>query len=106
MSREEREALLIQIANTGNDADAREMIDRIHSDFLDYENRFNEYETRESDFINKIEEMDTNYKNLKKQYIDRFFGKRKDEIIEENKEDLEEESKPKSYDDLFEEREG
>lgn len=33
MTREEREALLIQIANTGNDADAREMIDRIHSDF-------------------------------------------------------------------------
>lgn len=96
MTREEREALLIQIANTGNDSEAREMIDRIHND----------YETRESEFINTIEEMDSKYKNLKKQYIDRFFGKRKDEIIEENKEDLEEESKPKSYDDLFEEREG
>lgn len=102
MTREEREALLIQIANTGNDSEAREMIDRIHNDFLDYENRFNDYETRESKFINTIEEMDSKYKNLKKQYIDRFFGKRKDEIIE----DLEEESKPKSYDDLFEEREG
>jgi hypothetical protein len=106
MTREEREALLIQIANTGNDSEAREMIDRIHNDFLDYENRFNDYETRESEFINTIEEMDSKYKNLKKQYIDRFFGKRKEEIIEENKEDLEEESKPKSYDDLFEEREG
>ena len=104
MTREEREALLIQIANTGNDADAREMIDGIHNDFLDYENRINDYETRESEFINTIEEMDG--KNLKKQYIDRFFGKRKDEIIEENEEDLEEESEPKSFDDLFEEREG
>lgn len=106
MTREEREALLIQIANTGNDADAREMIDKIHNDFLDYENRINDYETKESEFINTIEEMDTKYKNLKKQYIDRFFGKRKDEIIEENEEDLEEESEPKSFDDLFEEREG
>ena len=106
MTREEREALLIQIANTGNDADAREMIDKIHNDFLDYENRFNEYETKESDFIKTIEEMDSKYKNLKKQYIDRFFGKRKKEIIEENEEDLEGESKPKSFDDLFEEREG
>lgn len=106
MTREEREALLIQIANTGNDADAREMIDRIHNDFLDYENRFNNYETKESEFINTIEEMDTKYKNLKKQYINRFFGKRKDEIIQKNEEDLEEESKPKSFDELFEEREG
>jgi hypothetical protein len=106
MTREEREALLIQIANTGNDSEAREMIDRIHNDFLEYENRFNDYETRESEFINTIEEMDGKYKNLKKQYIDRFFGKRKEEIVEENEEDLKEESKPKSYDDLFEEREG
>lgn len=102
MTREEREALLIQIANTGNDSEAREMIDRIHNDFLYFENRFNEYETKESEFINRIEEMDTKYKILKKHYIDRFFGKRK----EENEENLEEESEPKSFDDLFEEREG
>lgn len=80
MTREEREALLIQIANTGNDADAREMIDRIHNDFLDYENRFNEYETRESEFINTIEEMDNNYKNLKNNILTDSLEKEKKKL--------------------------
>lgn len=76
----------------------------------DIDDTFKDYETRTSeDWKSKYDELDAEWR---KRYRDRFFQKPDDkettldDIVNDNEEDLKEESKTKSFDELFEEKEG
>lgn len=72
----------------------------------DVTDTFADYETKVADKTNwkaKYDEMDANWR---KKYIDRFSGKTGDEIKEEQKKQIKDDSEPRTFDELFKEREG
>lgn len=72
----------------------------------DVTDTFTDYETRvadKTDWKAKYDEMDANWR---KKYMDRFSGKTGDEIKEEQEEQIKDDSEPRTFDELFEEREG
>lgn len=76
----------------------------------DMTDTFNDMETRSSGNSNeqwkqKYDELD---KSWRKKYKDRFFNSETTpaDIIEEQEEDIKDDAKEKTYEDLFEEREG
>ena len=75
----------------------------------DIDDTFKDYETRASeDWKRKYDELDANWR---KRYRDRFFQKPDDkettpeDVVDDNEEDLKEESETKSFNELFEEKE-
>ena len=75
----------------------------------DVDDTFKDYETRSSeDWKSKYYELDSTWR---KRYRDRFFQKPDDkettpeDVVDDNEEDLKEESETKSFDELFEEKE-
>lgn len=100
-----RDELMNRIkARIGEDTsdDALSLIEDFSDTFTDYESRAGE------DWKAKYDELDSTWR---KKYRDRFFqtsGDKettRDEVVDDNKEDLESESKEKSFEDLFEEKE-
>lgn len=72
----------------------------------DVTDTFTDYETRVSDKTDwkaKYDEMDTSWR---KKYMDRFSGKTGEDIKEEQEEQIKEDSEPRTFDELFTEREG
>lgn len=72
----------------------------------DVTDTFTDYETRvadKTDWKAKYDEMDANWR---KKYMDRFSGKTGDEIKEEQEEQIKDDSEPRTFDELFTEREG
>ena len=72
----------------------------------DLTDTFTDYETRvadKTDWKAKYDEMDANWR---KKYMDRFSGKTGDEIKEEQEEQIKDDSEPRTFDELFTEREG
>lgn len=72
----------------------------------DVTDTFTDYETRvadKTDWKTKYDEMDASWR---KKYMDRFSGKTGDEIKEEQEEQIKDDSEPRTFDELFEEREG
>ena len=72
----------------------------------DVTDTFTDYETRVSDKTDwkaKYDEMDANWR---KKYMDRFSGKTGGEIKEEQEEQIKDDSEPRTFDELFTEREG
>lgn len=75
----------------------------------DIDDTFKFYETSASeDWKSKYDELDSTWR---KRYRDRFFQKPDDkettpeDVVDDNEEDLKEESEVKSFDELFEEKE-
>lgn len=74
----------------------------------DVDDTFKDYEVRTSDWKSKYDELDAEWR---KRYRDRFFQKNENEettpekVVEDNEDDLKEESEVKSFDELFEEKE-
>lgn len=75
----------------------------------DIDDTFKSYETSASeDWKSKYDELDSTWR---KRYRDRFFQKPDDkettpeDVVDDNEEDLKEESEIKSFDELFEEKE-
>lgn len=75
----------------------------------DIDDTFKSYETSASeDWKSKYDELDSTWR---KRYRDRFFQKPDDkettpeDVVDDNEEDLKEESEVKSFDELFEEKE-
>lgn len=70
----------------------------------DVTDTFTAFEGKEpgEDWETKYNQLDADWR---KRYKDRFFNT-PEGVVEDNKEDLQEESKPKEFEDLFEEREG
>lgn len=72
----------------------------------DVTDTFTDYETRvadKTDWKTKYDEMDANWR---KKYMDRFSGKTGEDIKEEQEEQIKDDSEPRTFDDLFTEREG
>ena len=72
----------------------------------DVTDTFTDYETRvadKTDWKAKYDEMDANWR---KKYMDRFSGKTGEDIKEEQEEQIKEDSEPRTFDELFTEREG
>lgn len=91
-------------ARLGDDTsdDALSIIEDVNDTFSDYETRSGE------DWKSKYDELDANWR---KRYRDRFFqtpgdkDTNKDDVVDDNAEDLQDEGKEKSFDDLFDEKE-
>lgn len=73
----------------------------------DFTDTFNNYEELVSDTVNwkqKYNELDETWR---KKYRERFFsGTSPDDVIEEQKDDVIDDAENRTYEDLFEEREG
>lgn len=72
----------------------------------DVTDTFADYETRvadKTDWKTKYDEMDANWR---KKYMDRFSGKTGEEVKEEQEEQIKDDSEPRTFDELFTEREG
>ena len=91
-------------ARLGDDTsdDALSIIEDVNDTFSDYETRSGE------DWKSKYDELDASWR---KRYRDRFFQSpgdkdtTKDDVVNDNAEDLQDEGKEKTFDDLFEEKE-
>ena len=72
----------------------------------DVTDTFTDYETKvadKTDWKAKYDEMDANWR---KKYMDRFSGKTGEEIKDEQEEQIKDDSEPRTFDELFTEREG
>lgn len=72
----------------------------------DVTDTFEDYETRvadKTDWKTKYDEMDASWR---KKYMDRFSGKTGEEVKEEQEEQIKDDSEPRTFDELFTEREG
>ena len=72
----------------------------------DVTDTFADYETKvadKTDWKTKYDEMDASWR---KKYMDRFSGKTGEEIKEEQEEQIKDDSEPRTFDELFTEREG
>lgn len=72
----------------------------------DVTDTFADYETRvadKTDWKTKYDEMDASWR---KKYMDRFSGKTGEEVKEEQEEQIKDDGEPRTFDELFTEREG
>lgn len=72
----------------------------------DVTDTFTDYETKvadKTDWKAKYDEMDTSWR---KKYMDRFSGKTGEEVKDEQEEQIKDDSEPRTFDELFTEREG
>lgn len=93
-----------------DDYDEREGILRKYGEVYDGEDKddyeYTPYERKEDnersgDYVSREE-----YEGLRKRYIDRFFGGRVDEIIDETREDVKRDGEKQTFDTLLERIEG
>ena len=72
----------------------------------DVTDTFTDYETKvadKTDWKAKYDEMDASWR---KKYMDRFSGKTGEEVKDEQEEQIKDDSEPRTFDELFTEREG
>ena len=72
----------------------------------DVTDTFADYETKvadKTDWKTKYDEMDASWR---KKYMDRFSGKAGEKVKEEQEEQTKDDSEPRTFDELFTEREG
>lgn len=72
----------------------------------DVTDTFTDYETRVADkteWKTKYDELDASWR---KKYMERFSGKTGEEVKKEQKEQIKDDSEPRTFDELFTEREG
>lgn len=114
MTKEEHNDLLEQIARSGGDTEHMlELIKKLQDAYDEREGELARYREKYDgeNAKDKVREDDkedyrSKYEELRKNYIDRFFGKAKDEIMEETKEDVKRDGEFQTYEELFERREG
>lgn len=72
----------------------------------DVTDTFTDYETRvadKTDWKTKYDELDASWR---KKYMERFSGKTGEEVKKEQEEQIKDDSEPRTFDELFTEREG
>lgn len=72
----------------------------------DVTDTFTDYETRvadKTDWKTKYNELDASWR---KKYMERFSGKTGEEVKKEQEEQIKDDSEPRTFDELFTEREG
>lgn len=79
--------------------EAISLLEDVTDTFTDYEIRLAD----KTDWKAKYDEMDASWR---KKYMDRFSGKTGEEIKDEQEEQIKDDSEPRTFDELFKEREG
>lgn len=103
MAIKDRDSILAAIKQMIGDNTSDEAL-AILEDLTDTFNNFEELVKDTSDWKQKYNELDETWR---KRYKERFFsGTSPDDVIEEQKEDVVDDAENRTYDDLFEEREG
>lgn len=98
-SREEiMEAIRKRIGEDTSD-EAISLLEDVTDTFADYETKVAD----KTDWKAKYDEMDANWR---KKYMDRFSGKTGEEVKDEQEEQIKDDSEPRTFDELFTEREG
>lgn len=118
LSRKGIENLLRRIMDTGSlTEDMVKDIERIKDDYNEregilnkygetYDGEDDEYEWQERKIeVNQADDWEKRYYDLKKDYIDRFWGG-KEQIMSETVEDVKKDGEKLTYEDLFKKREG
>lgn len=102
MSTKSKDEIIASIRKVVGENNSDEVIALVEdvSDTLD------DYEARTADTTNwktKYDEVDAMWR---KKYMDRFSGKTGEEIKDEQEEQIKDDSEPRTFDELFKEREG
>lgn len=92
------EAIRKRIGEDTSD-EAISLLEDVTDTFADYETKVAD----KTDWKTKYDEMDASWR---KKYMDRFSGKTGEEIKEEQEEQIKDDSEPRTFDELFTEREG
>lgn len=92
------EAIRKRIGEDTSD-EAISLLEDVTDTFADYETKVAD----KTDWKTKYDEMDASWR---KKYMDRFSGKTGEEIKEEQEEQVKDDSEPRTFDELFTEREG
>ena len=92
------EAIRKRIGEDTSD-EAISLLEDVTDTFADYETKVAD----KTDWKTKYDEMDASWR---KKYMDRFSGKTGEEVKEEQEEQIKDDSEPKTFDELFTEREG
>lgn len=92
------EAIRKRIGEDTSD-EAISLLEDVTDTFADYETKVAD----KTDWKAKYDEMDANWR---KKYIDRFSGKTGEEVKDEQEEQIKDDSEPRTFDELFTEREG
>ena len=91
------EAIRTRIGEDTSD-DAISLLEDVTDTLTDYETRVAD----RTDWKAKYDEMDASWR---KKYMDRFSGKTGEEVKEEQEEQIKDDSEPRTFDELFTERE-
>lgn len=92
------EAIRKRIGEDTSD-EAISLLEDVTDTFADYETKVAD----KTDWKTKYDEMDASWR---KKYMDRFSGKTGEEVKEEQEEQIKDDSDPRTFDELFTEREG
>ena len=92
------EAIKKRIGEDTSD-EAISLLEDVSDTFADYETKVAD----KTDWKAKYDEMDANWR---KKYMDRFSGKTGEEVKDEQEEQIKDDSEPRTFDELFTEREG
>lgn len=92
------EAIRKRIGEDTSD-DAISLLEDVTDTLADYETKVAD----KTDWKTKYDEMDASWR---KKYMDRFSGKTGEEVKEEQEEQIKDDSEPRTFDELFTEREG
>lgn len=92
------EAIRKRIGEDTSD-EAISLLEDVTDTFADYETKVAD----KTDWKAKYDEMDANWR---KKYMDRFSGKTGEEVKDEQEEQIKDDSEPRTFDELFTEREG
>lgn len=92
------EAIRKRIGEDTSD-EAISLLEDVTDTFADYETKVAD----KTDWKTKYDEMDASWR---KKYMDRFSGKTGEGIKEEQEEQIKDDSEPRTFDELFTEREG
>lgn len=92
------EAIRKRIGEDTSD-EAISLLEDVTDTFADYETKVAD----KTDWKTKYDEMDASWR---KKYMDRFSGKTGEEIKDEQEEQIKDDSEPRTFDELFTEREG
>ena len=98
-TREEIMEAIRKVVGEDTSDEAIALLENVTDTFTDYEAKVAD----KTDWKTKYDELDASWR---KKYMDRFSGKTGREVKEEQEEQIKDDSEPRTFDELFTEREG
>lgn len=99
------DTMLKDVERLKAELDERDGMLKKYGEFYDGENE-DELIFKEKTFDGDTTDYKDKYIDLKKRYLDRFFNRVKEDVMEETVEDIKRDSTPQSIDELWDNREG